>query len=170
VEGMFFFTNGGDQPGHAGMAMWWSGGKLYLIVRTATREWILSTPFSTVGTFVNIEFTWSVQLGLHLLFDGVAVADTTEFGMLEGEITIETLFLIGASWDQTIWAGITIEGWNVVDAVLEVIGGLDITVGKIYLLIYMQMDFEEFLYYFHSPKCKVYYISINIFHMHFISI
>ena len=69
TEGSVIFTSGGDVATLYGLAMWYSGGRIYLRVSTSTREWTVFTTDFVQDISINIKFSWSVQTGLALYFN-----------------------------------------------------------------------------------------------------
>ncbi|XP_033756295.1 uncharacterized protein LOC117339040 [Pecten maximus] len=124
TENMYILNFGGDQPDGYGVAMYYRHSRLYLTVSTVTAEWTVFTSKLQVNLFVNIEFSWSIQTGLALYFDGEVVASTTQFITRTVGVTRVTNLYIGFS--SSVYANIVIEGWEITEACKEIASVLDI--------------------------------------------
>lgn len=131
TENMYIISNGGNEPGKYGISMWYAKKRLYLTISTKTRSWTVYSPFKVTGKFVKIEFSWSIQRGLKLFFDGRVVAQTTTFYTRTVTAVISSFFYIGKSvLNANIFGNFAIEGWEVAECPLEVLGDFNINLGE----------------------------------------
>lgn len=129
----YIFTNGGDQAGYYGMAMWHTRNRLYLTCSTKTRVYAVFIPFQMTNTFVRIEFSWSLQTGLGLYFDGKLVSMTTKYYVRQTAI-LSRQFYMGTSLTMTGFSNIVIEGWDFTEATKDIADSLNATIGNNILL------------------------------------
>lgn len=120
VENMYIFTTGGDRPDGYGVAMYYKRSQLYLTVSTTTMEWTVKASVN-LNVFFNIEYSWSIQTGLSLYFDGNLVAETKTYISREVTVSQYTVGYIGVSIEINIFANIVIDGWTVTEATKETI-------------------------------------------------
>jgi hypothetical protein len=73
----------------------------------------LSLKTLTCGIFFNIEYSWSIQTGLSLYFDGNLVAETKTYISREVTVSQYAVGYIGVSIEINIFANIVIDGWTV---------------------------------------------------------
>lgn len=126
---MYIFSNGGDEPGSYGMAMWYERKRLYLSISTSTKIWTVSTRYTTRNKFTAIQFSWSVQLGIRLYFDGTLVTRTEKYYKREVKNLFKK-FYIGCSVSRKYFSNIVVEGWDIAEAVTDVVKELDVRIGK----------------------------------------
>lgn len=117
-ENMYIFTTGGDRPDGYGVAMYYKRSQLYLTISTTTMEWTVKTNIN-INVIINIEFSWSIQTGLALFFDGKMVAETKTYISREVTTSVYNVAFIGVSIDIQIYADIDIDGWVVTEATRE---------------------------------------------------
>ena len=114
AEGDVVFSSGADGPAGYGVAMFYRHGRLYLRVSTITKEWTVTVSQVSLNKFIDIKFSWSVQTGLKLLFNGEVVAETTKFIRRSVTGSLVGKFYIGKSVVNSMFAKIIMEGWNIV--------------------------------------------------------
>ncbi|XP_041370718.1 uncharacterized protein LOC121384400 [Gigantopelta aegis] len=124
---MYIFSSGDDNMG--GMSMWWKGQHLYLRVVTTDREWVVKARFrerGLINRFIKVEFSWSVQAGLSLYFDGVLVDTKTKAKKVKGSRRFSHRFYIGRHFSRKEFAHCVISDWNVVFAQKDIIKDFEI--------------------------------------------
>ena len=130
-QNMYIFSNGGDEVGKYGYSMWYRNKRLYLTVSTSTKIWTVYVPFKKyLNTFVNIEFSWSVQGGLELYFDGLRVAHTKVFYRRTTIAVVSSLFYFGRPISTGVWCNMVIDGWDIAEGTKDMVKNLNVTVGK----------------------------------------
>ncbi|XP_025096160.1 uncharacterized protein LOC112565098 isoform X1 [Pomacea canaliculata] len=135
-EGSVFFTSGADVDSSYGLAMWYSGRRVYLRVSTSTREWTVFTTAFRLNAFVKIRFSWSIQTGLRLFLDDKLVAVTSVFlPRTRLGITRTDQFLIGKALSRDVFTRMELEGFEIAYCPVEILDSLDIVVSV--------PDFEE---------------------------
>ena len=137
-EGAVIFTSGGDISTSYGLAMWFSGGRVYLRVSTSTREWTVFTTDFQLNIFVNIKFSWSVQTGLVLFFNDRRVAFTEQFvKRTRVDIKRTEEFLVGTTVDKTHFTPMEIEGFEIAYCPVDTLEKLEVVVGQfIFCFVY----------------------------------
>ena len=137
-EGAVIFTSGGDISTSYGLAMWFSGGRVYLRVSTSTREWTVFTTDFQLNIFVNIKFSWSVQTGLVLFFTDRRVAFTEQFvKRTRVDIKRTEEFLVGTTVDKTHFTPMEIEGFEIAYCPVDTLEKLEVVVGQfIFCFVY----------------------------------
>ena len=118
-EEMYIFTSGADQVDGYGVAMYIRNSRFYCTVSTDVMEWTVYTTAYKLNTFMSVQFSWSVQSGLMLYFDGEIVAQTKIFISRSVTVSAYSKFYIGKSIKADIYANIVIEGWMVKYAAKE---------------------------------------------------
>ena len=126
---MYIFSNGGDEKDSYGMAMWYERKRLFLSISTSSKIWTVKTRFTRLNQFTSIRFSWSVQLGIRLYFDGVQVAKTEKYYKRKVKNLFKKFYL-GCSINRKYFSNIVIEGWDIAEAVTDVVKELDVRFGK----------------------------------------
>lgn len=126
---MYIFSNGGDDRDSYGMAMWYERKRLFLSISTSSQIWTVKTKFTRLNQFTSIRFSWSVQLGIRLYFDGVQVAKREKYYKRKVKNLFKKFYL-GCSIKRDYFSNIVIEGWDVAEAVTDVVKELDVKFGK----------------------------------------
>jgi hypothetical protein len=83
-------------------------------------EWTVKASVN-LNVFFNIEYSWSIQAGLSLYFDGNLVAETKTYISREVTVSQYAVGYIGVSIEINIFANIVIDGWTVTEATKETI-------------------------------------------------
>lgn len=142
-EKMYIFSSGGDSPGKYGMSMWYSRKRLYLTVSTRTKIWTVYVPFKKyLNTFVNIEYSWSIQGGLSLYFDGIRVARTVEFYRRTTAV-LSRLFYLGRRIETGGFCRMIIDGWDLAEGTKEMTKDLDVVVQSPEIKTRPDVDIED---------------------------
>ena len=130
-KNMYIFSSGDDSM--AGMSMWWRGHHLYLRVVTSDREWVVKTKFrqrERINRFIKIEFSWSMQAGLSLYFDGKLKDTKRKAKKVRGSRRFSYKFYIGRHFSKKEFAHCVISDWNVVFAEKDIVKDFNIKLGK----------------------------------------
>lgn len=118
---MTIFSNGGEESAGYGVAMYIRERRFYCTVSTTTQIWTVTTTQFSENTFFSIEFTWSVQMGLSLYFDGALTAQTTSFITRNSTmLTVPSKFYVGKSVTTNVFSPFVIENWNFKNSTKEI--------------------------------------------------
>ena len=147
-EGAVIFTSGGDISTSYGLAMWFSGGRMYLRVSTSSREWTVFTTNFQLNIFITVKFSWSARTGLVLFFNDRRVASTEQFvKRTRVDIQRTEKFLIGTTVDKTQFTPMEIEGFEIAYCPVDTLETLEVVVGEFFFcffLIHGQAHFSAF--------------------------
>ena len=98
VDGMYIFSNGGDNPLGTGVAMYYKRNQLYITVSTIKYQWTVSTFKFSLGTYMQFEYSWSMQIGLEVYINNVKVAHTNKYLEKNLDLTSPSTILGGFSF------------------------------------------------------------------------
>lgn len=138
----YVLSCGADDRDITGVAMWWTGNKLNLRVRTPNKEWVVKARYlaneESYQQFVAVEFSWNVGTGLDLYVNGQLEDSSRRFtGQSASAAKTPGACVIGRHRTRAEYTHCAVADLYILFAAKNLVNDFKIDFGELFLTVFL---------------------------------